>query len=203
MGLENLDSKEVVRIGVLSDTHIPDRVGDLHPDIIPTFQEHKVDVIVHAGDITIPAVLEKLEKVAPVQAVLGNRDWWRLKKLPHSELLTVKQVKILLTHGHGNLFSYIFDKFPHWLLGYRFEHFLKKFTKLNQDFDMVIFGHSHYPEKRWVEGRLYFNPGSAYDPLRDHSGPSIGLVAIGGKGKIEAQIIRLRELRWKQGRWVE
>jgi putative phosphoesterase len=201
--LKYLDRKEIVCIGVLSDTHIPDRVGDLHPDIIPIFQEHKVDVIIHAGDITIPYVLEKLKEVAPVQAVMGNRDWWRLKKLPHSKNLTMKQVKILLTHGHGNLFSYIFDKFPHWILGYRFEHFAQKFTKLNLDFDIVIFGHSHYPEKRWVEGRLFFNPGSAYDPLRDHSGPSIGLIEIKGKGEIQTQIIKLKELRWKRGMWVE
>lgn len=201
MDLERLNRKELVRIGVLSDTHIPDRVGDLHPDIIPIFNEYAVDVIIHAGDVTIPAVLDKLNEVAPVVAIRGNRDWWRLRELPGLKFFKIKQVKIMLTHGHGNFLSYLFDKLPYWLLGYRFAHFSKKFSKLGQDFDVVIFGHSHYPENRWIGGQLFFNPGSAYDKLRDHSGPTIGLIEIKGNNEIESKIIRLKELHWKRGNW--
>ena len=195
-------SQEVVRIGVLADTHVPDRVGDLHPDIIPTFQQHKVDLIIHAGDISIPAVVEKLESVAPVEAVQGNRDWWRMKALPASKIITIKEVKLLITHGHGHFFSYLWDKIPYWMLGYRFERFVRKFSRLHQDFDIVIFGHSHRPENRWVDGRLYFNPGSAYDPLRNRSGPSIGVIEIGAGKRNDAKIIHLMGLKLKRGNWV-
>ncbi|MBE0686647.1 MAG: metallophosphoesterase family protein [Anaerolineaceae bacterium] len=185
-------SAELYRIGVIADTHIPDRVGALHPDILPTFKEQGVDLIIHAGDISSPDVIRQLEQIAPVQAVQGNRDWWRFKNLPAVKVITIKEVKILITHGHGHLLSYIWDKFPYWILGYKFERFVQKFSRINQKFDIAIFGHSHRPENRWVEGRLYFNPGSAYDPLRNQSGPSIGVMEIGEGKSVSAEIIRLR-----------
>lgn len=196
-------SQEVVRIGVLADTHVPDRVGDLHPDILPIFQQHQVDLIIHAGDISIPAVLEKLKTVAPVEAVQGNRDWWRMKALPASKIITIKEIKLLITHGHGHLFSYLWDKLPYWLLGYRFERFERKFSRMQTDFDIVIFGHSHRPENRWKDGRLYFNPGSAYGLLQNQSGPSIGVIEIDKGNVVSAEIIPLRELKWKVGIWLD
>ena len=198
----NFASQKVVRIGVLADTHVPDRVGDLHPDILPIFQQHQVDLIIHAGDISIPAVLEKLESVAPVEAVQGNRDWWRMKELPPSKNISIKEVKLLITHGHGHFFSYLWDKVPYWLLGYRFERFVRKFSRMQLDFDIVIFGHSHRPENRWVDGKLYFNPGSAYDPLWNHQGPSIGVIEVGKGKQVDSRVIRLTEMRWKAGKWV-
>ena len=196
-------NKDVVRIGVLSDTHIPDRVGALHPDILPTFKEKGVELIIHAGDISSPDVIRQLEAIAPVQAVMGNRDWWRFKELPAMKMITIKEVKILITHGHGHIFSYLWDKIPYWILGYQFERFVKKFSKLNQEFDIVIFGHSHRPENQMVESRLYFNPGSAYDSLRNHSGPSVGIIEIGEGKSVSAEMIRLRGKKWKGGSWVE
>jgi putative phosphoesterase len=190
------------RIGVIADTHIPDRVGALHPDILPTFKDNGVDLIIHAGDISSPDVLRQLEQIAPVQAVMGNRDWWRFKDLPALKVITIKDVKILITHGHGHIFSYVWDKLPYWLWGYKFERFVKKFSKLNQEFDVVLFGHSHHHENCWVEGRLYFNPGSAYDPLRNHSGPSIGVMEIGAGKVIGAKIICLQGFKWHSGKWV-
>lgn len=191
-----------MRIGVISDTHIPDRVGALHPDILSTFKDKGVELIIHAGDISSPDVIRQLEQIAPVQAVQGNRDWWRFNDLPTLKVINIKEVKILVTHGHGHFFSYIWDKFPYWILGYQFERFVKKFALLNQDFDVVIFGHSHRSENRWVQSRLYFNPGSAYDPLENHSGPSIGLMEIGEEKEISAEIIRLREMKWQGGKWT-
>lgn len=193
---------EHYRIGVIADTHIPDRVGALHPDILATFKEKGVELIIHAGDISSPDVIRQLEQVAPVQAVMGNRDWWRFKELPAMKVITIKGVRILITHGHGHFFSYVWDKFPYWVLGYKFERFVKKFSQMKHEFDIVVFGHSHHPENRWVEGRLYFNPGSAYDPLRNRSGPSIGVIEIGGGKRIEAKIIHLRGLKLKRGNWI-
>jgi predicted phosphodiesterase len=132
---------------------------------------------------------------------MGNRDWWRFKNLPAVKVITIKGVQILITHGHGHLLSYIWDKVPYWILGYKFDRFVKKFSRINQDFDVVIFGHSHRPENRWVNGRLYFNPGSAYDPLQNNSGPSIGLIEIGEEEEIRAEIIHLQGMKWLGGEW--
>jgi hypothetical protein len=201
--LDDVVPTKPIRIGVLSDTHVPDRVGDLHPDILPSFKELNVDLIIHAGDICIPAVLQKLEEVAPVVAVQGNRDWWRIKQLPSHKIINIKEVKILITHGHGQLFTYLWDKVPYWLLGYRFERFVKKFSKWEPDFDIVIFGHSHRAENQWVGGRLYFNPGSAYEPMQNHQGATIGLLEISERKTIDAKIVFLRELGWRGGKWIE
>ena len=201
--LDDVVPTKPIRIGVLSDTHVPDRVGDLHPDILPSFKELIVDLIIHAGDICIPAVLQKLEEVAPVVAVQGNRDWWRIKQLPSHKIINIKEVKILITHGHGQLFTYLWDKVPYWLLGYRFERFVKKFSKWEPDFDIVIFGHSHRSENREVDGKLFFNPGSASDFGYMKQGPSIGLIEIGERRVIDARIIQLRALKCQGGKWVD
>jgi putative phosphoesterase len=53
-------------IGLLSDTHVPHRMPALFERL------HGVDLILHAGDLDAPAVLDELGRVAPVQAVRGN-----------------------------------------------------------------------------------------------------------------------------------
>ena len=65
----------VRRLGVVADTHIPDRVRSLHPDLLPGLKAANAEVILHAGDICSPVVLAELSQVAPVVAVRGNRDW--------------------------------------------------------------------------------------------------------------------------------
>lgn len=50
------------RIGVLSDTH-----GKLREEVIAILRE--CDVILHAGDINTPRVLESLREIAPLYVV--------------------------------------------------------------------------------------------------------------------------------------
>jgi len=191
-----------IRIGILSDTHIPDRINSLHPDIIPIFTENDVKLIIHAGDIAVQRVIDQLAEIAPVIAVKGNRDIWRLNHLPNQLTITINEVKILITHGHGNLISYILEKFPFILFGYKFERFLRKFNKQPEDFNIVIFGHTHRAENRWVGGRLYFNPGSAYDPGFEKNGPSIGLIEIKVEKQIDAKIVSLSNLKKSKRSWI-
>jgi len=61
-----------VRIGLISDTHIPEARPDLPKDIFKVFAG--VDMILHAGDIHALEVLDWLEDIAPVFAVRGNGD---------------------------------------------------------------------------------------------------------------------------------
>ena len=61
-----------MKIGLISDTHIPDRLSLLPENVIKAFEG--VDLILHAGDVTDYEVIEKLEKIAPVLAVEGNMD---------------------------------------------------------------------------------------------------------------------------------
>ena len=59
-------------IGLISDTHIPDRAKEIPQKVFDAFSE--VDLILHAGDLTSLKVIEDLEKIAPVMAIQGNMD---------------------------------------------------------------------------------------------------------------------------------
>ena len=59
-------------IGLISDTHIPDRAKEIPEKVFEAFSE--VDLIMHAGDLTSPKVIDDLEQIAPVMAIQGNMD---------------------------------------------------------------------------------------------------------------------------------
>src|SRR5215510_13193224 len=120
-------------VGVISDTH-----GLLRPEVLKAFKG--VDLILHAGDIGDPEVLEKLRSLSDVVAVRGNndRDTWA-KKIPESRVVEIEQAQIYLLHD------------------------LKEMT-LDPDtsgFQAVISGHSHKPSIQERHGVLFINPGSA------------------------------------------
>src|SRR4029077_13578595 len=62
----------VVRIGLISDTHMPFAGRTMWDEVDVAFRD--VELILHAGDIVHPAVLDRLEQIAPVLAARGNND---------------------------------------------------------------------------------------------------------------------------------
>ncbi len=65
----------ILKVGVVADTHIPDRAAALHPGLLPALRAAGVGAILHAGDVSTHAVLEQLGEIAPVRVARGNRDW--------------------------------------------------------------------------------------------------------------------------------
>ena len=64
------EKKDGYLIGVVADTH-----GHLRAEVVRALKG--VDLIIHAGDIGKPEVLEALGRIAPVRAVRGNMDgYW-------------------------------------------------------------------------------------------------------------------------------
>ena len=100
----------MLTLGVIADTHVPDRVRRINPRIITFLKECGVAAILHAGDICSPVVLSQLADIAPVHAVQGNRDVWRLSHLPMKLSLEYGGVTIGLTHGHGSFSGYFTQK---------------------------------------------------------------------------------------------
>lgn len=136
-----------MRIGVISDTHIP-RAADWLPKIVCD-DFAKCDLILHAGDLTEKNVLDRLTKIAPVRAVCGNMDEADLKKiLPRKDIIEAGKFKIGLTHGFGP---------PYGLL----DRVRQEFGKV----DAIVFGHSHSPINEVRDGILFFNPGSPTDKI--------------------------------------
>ena len=60
------------RIGLIADTHIPEARATLWPQVYDAFAG--VDRIFHGGDVHDLALLDELEKVAPVYCARGNGE---------------------------------------------------------------------------------------------------------------------------------
>lgn len=166
-------TEKPIRIGVISDTHIPS-VADRLPERV--FAEFRgVDMILHAGDIVAPSVLEALAKLSKVIAVCGNMDRLDIcAELPHRTIVEENGCRIGLTHGYGP---------PEGLL----DNVRKEFE--SDGVDAIVFGHSHHALNEVIDGVLFFNPGTPTDRRFSHD-LSIGLLEIGEKG-IKGKIIEL------------
>ena len=160
-----------MKIGVISDTHIPERALQIPKEIYLAFRD--VELILHAGDLVKLDVLESLNKICPVKAVYGNMDPFEVRnKLKEKEIISVGKSKIGLIHGRGQ---------PDKMLS-----FIK--NSFDQKLDVIVFGHSHAPFNEKKDGVLFFNPGSPTDtifsPYR-----SYGILEI--NDDIKATIVRL------------
>jgi hypothetical protein len=162
-----------MKIGVISDTHVPTYVPDLPRKIFDTFQG--VDLILHAGDMVRFDVVHELETLAPVKAVAGNMDTFRNQGLlPDKRIVTAGQCRIGLIHGWGS---------PAGLE----QRVLRAF--LDDSVHAVVFGHSHNALCREHNGILVFNPGSPTSG--NPSGyNSVGMLTVDGNS-VHGQIIRL------------
>ena len=177
-------------LGVISDTHIPDRAPQLNPRALEVFRQAGVVRILHAGDIMVQSVLDELATVAPVQAVCGNRDVWNLKHLPAQLELELEGVRIGLTHGHGSLGDYIFEKFDLTFNGRKVGRYLRRVAAAFPQAQVVVFGHLHVAGILHVEGKLLLNPGSASCPFPRSLKPSVALLHLGA-GAPRAEIVEL------------
>jgi len=158
----------VVRIGVLSDTHIPGRSRELPGEVLRAFED--VEVILHAGDFVRQHVLETLLMLAPVEAVCGNVDDLDLRlTLPRRRIVALSGHRIGLVHGDGPGSSTL-------------ERARAAFTKQPADeaVQCVVFGHTHQPYCQVHDGVLYLNPGSPTDHRRAPR-PSFGLLHLDGQ----------------------
>lgn len=175
-------------LGVIADTHIPDRARALDSRLLARFATAEVEAILHAGDVCVPRVLAELAEIAPVHAVRGNRDLWALRHLPISLELDFGGVRVALTHGHGGLRNYMIDKARFFVQGLREQHFITRVAAAFPAAQVVIFGHTHLPFNQRVMDRLVFNPGSACCPHVLTQTPSAGLLHIIAGGQVSGEI---------------
>jgi putative phosphoesterase len=184
----------MVTVGVISDTHVPDRRRELSPAALEAFAQRRVEAILHAGDVSVPRVLDQLREVAPVHAVRGNRDWLALRGLPAEVCLAFGGAQVGLTHGHGRLWNYLYDKVKYVLRGYEAHIFERRVLSAFPDVQAVVFGHTHRTTNRRVSvagghSLLLFNPGSPHFP-EEGKPPSVGLLHCEA-GRVEGEIVFL------------
>ena len=125
-----------MKIGVISDTH------DHFDPRIPEFFEG-VDHILHAGDIGLPWLILQLENIAPVTAVLGNNDAGL--KFRETEMVQLDASKFMVHH----------------IVDVRAPSAAVQRRIIQDNPDVVVFGHTHKPFNEIIGKRLFFNPGYA------------------------------------------
>lgn len=180
----------LLRVGVVADTHVPDRVGGLHPGLLPALEAAGVDLILHAGDVCVPGVLAALGEIAPVWAARGNRDWAFSGRLPLLLRLDLAGMPVVVSHGHGGWRPYLLDKWRYLWRGYAFTRYRNLLMRMAGTARVIVFGHTHRRENRWHNGQLFFNPGSAglYLPS---STPTYGTLNIYSSNQVTGQIFDL------------
>ena len=174
-------------VGVIADTHVPQRLRRLPAGIDRAFDG--VSLILHAGDINCLSVLVELGRIAPVLAVTGNADppWW---KLPRSCVVEVDGCRIGLTHGHGGWRRYLVDKVREKLGNWMQSRYLRYAREAFQGVDVIITGHTHRPHLAYVEGTLLFNPGAIAPDYYIFPGPTVGLLHIeAGIARAEVSLV--------------
>jgi putative phosphoesterase len=148
-------------IGVISDTH-----GLMRREALDALRG--CDLIVHAGDVGSPDVLEALRALAPTFAVRGNVDagaW--AEKLPVTELVEAGEALIHVLHDIAEL----------------------DFDPGDAGFAAVVFGHSHQPLIERRKGVLFLNPGSA-GPRRFKLPIAVARIEVSGR-ELHPAIIEL------------
>ncbi len=164
----------MIKIGVLSDTHI-----NSYPrshDLVAQWLEHwfaDADLILHAGDMVDPGILTAFAGKV-VHAVRGNMDP-PVAGIPNRKIIEIGRFKIGLVHGWG----------PPDGLDARV---MREFAE--DDLDCLVFGHSHQPVCRRQGNLLLFNPGSPTD-RRWAPFHSLGILWVGEE--IRGEIIRIDE----------
>lgn len=193
----------LITLGVVADTHVPDRVNTLHPELISSLRRQGVQRILHAGDVCVPAVLEELEQVAPVTAARGNRDWMFHPSLPWVVEMELGGVRLALIHGQGSFLRYWWDKTLYVLQGYRFERYRNVLLRTCPQADVYLYGHTHQAENRRENGKLFFNPGSAsLGIIPGRVPPSFGILRMDASGRVEGEIHVLKGWKVQRGGWV-
>lgn len=152
-----------MRIGLIADTHVERADIDLPAEVYPALAGS--DLILHAGDIYHPSVLDRLEAIAPLLVVAGNGDEDRTvddPRLCDSRVHEAAGWRIGLRH------SIVYPEMGHWTIE----------SEMRRCFggpvDIVVVGDTHVEMAEVCKGILIVNPGS---PTLPHQFSRLGTVA--------------------------
>ena len=87
-----------MRIALIADTHLPSVIRQLD-ELGPEIGEFlaTVDLILHAGDVTAPGVLDWCEQYAPTRVARGNNDLFEDPRMASRQILDVEGWRIAMT----------------------------------------------------------------------------------------------------------
>lgn len=160
----------MIEIGVVAGTH---------PRLAPRAAERLsgVSQILHAGGIGDSSALDTLMKIAPLTAVIGERDYLEFsERFPETTELEVAGVQILLTHLIGS------PTHPMAAIRARLE---------TAPPAVIVYAGTPRAQVQWVGGTLYFSPGWAGIETALRRIPTCGRLTIAAPGQIDAMVLEL------------
>lgn len=166
------------KIGLVSDTHIPESQKELWPQVYDAFQG--VDCILHGGDIHDVALLDTFERIAPIYCARGNGEDGsggrpvqpEDPRVKYSWTLDIEDLSVGLTHYISLMPGD--DTFS-------FQKSVERYFPDKRP-DVIVFGDTHTELIEEVEGVLCVNPGSpTYPHNYDTQYGTIGFLEIDGR----------------------
>ena len=150
-----------MRIGILSDTHLPNiirELDELGPEPAAFFAT--VDLILHSGDLSSPMVLDWLEQFAPVVCVIGNNDPISDPRCKEVEVLNLEGWQVGMVHSLKR--------------GFRPMHELQQLFPT--PVEIMIAGDTHLEQLDYRDGVVILNSGSPTFP--QHKDLRLGTVGL-------------------------
>jgi putative phosphoesterase len=138
-----------MKIGIVSDTH---NNIELTRKAVGIFRENDVELIVHAGDLTSPRMLE-LFRDFPLKIVLGNGD------------IDVEEIcDICQKMGYGCVEERaVFEAGGKRIIVFHGDNVsMFREAVVSGEYDYIIKGHTHYFENYVSNNARVINPGSLY-----------------------------------------
>jgi uncharacterized protein len=169
-----------MRIGLISDTHLPQLVRQLD-ELGPEAGEFlsTVDLILHGGDVTAPAVLEWCSQYGDLLVARGNNDRFKDPRMEPLVRLDIEGFRIGMVHELRP------ESRP-------MDQLLKQATG-SDPVDILISGDTHVERLEYRDGVVFINSGSPTFP--HHLEMRLGSVALleVEPGRIRAEIVKLGE----------
>lgn len=149
------------RVLVVSDSH------GLTNELVDIQKRHQADKYLHVGDSELDTESVYL---AGYESVLGNCDWQAT--YPKTLTIDIAGIRIFITHGH--------------LYGVKSSLLKLQYAAIEQDAQIVCYGHSHIPHCEKIDGQIYVNPGSIRLP-RNYPKPTYIIIEWDDPSEIAIQ----------------
>ena len=182
-----------MRIGLISDTHIPVAAPQLWSEVYEALRG--VELIMHGGDLMVPEVIDWLEEIAPVMAVWGNGDYtgWQRSVPPEDPRLSESKVMAVdpsRASGRAVRIGLVHDfQLPEAPPLRTVEGLMSHY--FGGPVNVIVRGSTHKAEITTLKGVLIVNPGSPTFPNHQSARlGTVGFLEIEG-GRVRPSIVQL------------
>ncbi|MGE0388053.1 MAG: YfcE family phosphodiesterase [Gammaproteobacteria bacterium] len=149
-----------MRIGLISDTHIPEARPQLWDQVFAAFRG--VDLILHAGDVHELFVVDQLEQIAPIYVARGNGEDGSGGRPVQPQDPRLRDAWLIEAGGlHIGMTHYV--EMPERPPQFTVERTVQRLFPERRP-DVLVFGDTHVEQIGEFSGILCVNPGSPTYP---------------------------------------